>query len=326
MQPGLRERLFDDDALRQLHAAADVDDGDVLHDFGSGQARARLAEAEVLLTGWGCPVLTAEVLESAPRLFAVVHAAGSVKHHLTEESWRRGLLVSSAATANAIPVAEFTVAAVLLANKRILPIANRYRRTRAAAGWDQAFPGMGNYRKRVGIVGASRIGRRVIALLQPYDLELVLADPYVDAPEAERLGVTLVDLDELVATSDVVSLHAPALPETRHLIDARRLGLMKPRATLINTARGHLVDTEALTETVLGGHLFAVLDVTSPEVLPADSPLYEHENVLLTPHVAGSLGSELLRMGQSAVQEISRLAAGRPLAYPVLEHELGRTA
>jgi len=328
MRRGLAARLLDDDALERLRAVADADPAVVLDDLSTADALQRLAKADVLLTGWGCPPLTESVLASAPRLRAVAHAAGSVKHHITDAVWRRGIQVSSAASVNAVPVAEFTVAAVLLTNKRVLPIAAAYRRTRSGTGrdWEAEHPGMGNYRKRVGIVGASRIGRLVIELLRPFELELVLSDPYVDPAEAARLGVQLVELDELVATSDVVTLHAPDLPETRHLIDARRLGLMRPGATLINTARGALVDTDALTTAVLAGGLHAVLDVTSPEVLPADSPLYDHDNVLLTPHIAGSLGTELARMGALAVDEITRLAAGEPLAHPVLEEHLGRTA
>ncbi|MGH3712408.1 MAG: hydroxyacid dehydrogenase [Micromonosporaceae bacterium] len=325
MQPGLYPRLFDAHARQRLRTVADVDDT-VLHDLSTPYAHRRLADADVLLTGWGCPPLTADVLAHAPRLRAVVHAAGSVKHHITDAVWHRGIEVSSAAAANAVPVAEFTVAVVLLANKRVLPIAANYRRTRTARDWDAVHPSMGNYRKRVGVVGASRIGRRVLELLRPYDLELVLSDPYLDPAEAQRLGVPLLALDELVATSDVVTLHAPDLPETFHLMNADRLGLMRPGATLVNTARGALVDTDALTRAVLDGRVHAVLDVTTPEVLPVDSPLYDHDNVLLTPHIAGSLGTELVRMGQLAIDEIERLANAEPLAHPVLKDQLGHTA
>jgi phosphoglycerate dehydrogenase-like enzyme len=324
MRHGLPARLLDPGDLARLRLVADVDPSVALSDFAA--SRKELAAADVLLTGWGCPPLTSAVLDAAPRLRAVVHAAGSVKDHVTDAVWRRGIAVSSAAAVNAVPVAEFTVAAVLMANKRVLPIAAAYRKARSRVDWYAEFPSMGNFRKRVGIVGASRIGRRVLEMLRPFDLELVLADPFVDAAEAVALGAALVELDELVATSDVVSLHAPDLPETRHLIDARRLEMMRAGATLINTARGALVDTASLTAAVLAGQVYAVLDVTSPEVLPADSPLYDHENVLLTPHIAGSLGTELARMGALAVDEITRLAHGEPLRHPVLQEHLTRTA
>lgn len=135
-----------------------------------------------------------------------------------------------------------------------------------------------------------------------------------------------MELDELVRRADVVSLHAPSLPETRQLIDQRRLALMRDGAVLINTARGALVDTDALTEELVSGRLDAVIDTTDPEVLPADSPLYELDNVLLTPHVAGSMGAETERMGWLAVEEIERYARGEPLAHAITREDRGRIA
>ncbi|MGW8567557.1 hydroxyacid dehydrogenase [Isoptericola sp. NPDC055881] len=325
MQPGLRERLFAAEDLDRLAAVARVEP-DVLHDLSSPAARDVLARTDVLLTGWGCPPVTRDVLAHAPRLRAVVHGAGTVRHHLPAEFWDAGIPVSTAADANAIPVAEYTVATILLANKRIWPVAARYRAERRAADWNAVVPDAGNYRRTVGVVGASKIGRRVLALLAPFDLDLVLSDPYADEATAASLGARLVDLDTLVATSDVVSLHAPDLPETHHLIDARRLATMRPGATLVNTARGALVDTSALTEAVVADRLHAVLDVTTPEVLPADSPLYDHPNVLLTPHVAGSVGLELHRLGAFAVDEVARWTRGEPFAAPVDGALLHRTA
>ncbi|MFI7111103.1 hydroxyacid dehydrogenase [Nonomuraea sp. NPDC050227] len=283
---------------------------------------ADLSQAEVLLTSWGCPPVTAEVLARAPRLRAIVHAAGSVKHHVTDACWERGIVVSSAASANAEPVAEFTLAAILFANKRVIDIARAYRARRANDDWDARFPGFGNYRRVVGVVGASRIGRRVIELLRPFDFEVLVSDPYL----TEDLGARRVGLDELVARSDVVSLHAPDLPETRHLIDAGRLAAMRDGATLINTARAALVDQDALIAELTSGRLYAVLDHTEPEFLPADSPLYDLPNVLVTPHVAGSLGGELARMADLALDELARHAQGLPFEHGVEPGTLSRSA
>ncbi|HET8768678.1 MAG TPA: hydroxyacid dehydrogenase [Pedococcus sp.] len=319
MQDGLRERLFTPAALGRLASIADAGD-----EVWAGAAPPR--DAEILVTGWGCPPLDATALDAMPSLRAVVHCAGSVKHHVTDAAWQRGVEVSSATAANALPVAEYTLAVVLLAGKAVLEVAEEFRRTRSAIDWSTRFPTIGNVGKRVGIVGASTIGRRVIELLRPFDLEVVVADPYLDDSGAAALGLTRVELDELVATSDVVSLHAPDLPETWHLLDRRRLASMRPGATLVNTARGALVDTEALTEVVLAGQIGAVLDVTDPEPLPADSPLWDHPRVLLTPHVAGSLGTELTRLGDVAVAELDRFAAGQPFAHPVRREELDRRA
>ncbi|MEV7440804.1 hydroxyacid dehydrogenase [Streptomyces sp. NPDC091204] len=327
MAPELRSRLLDDATARRLGEVADLDPDLVADDFGKPEAARALAEAEVLLTFWGAPAVDARALAAAPRLKAVVHAAGSVKQLVTDACWDRGVVVSSAALANSLPVAEYTVAMVLLSNKRVLQLREDYRRVRGTHhDWHLRYGDVGNYRRTVGIVGASRIGRRVIELLRPYDLQLLLYDPYLRDHQATELGAHGVGLDELCRSSDVVSLHAPALPETRSMIDRRRLALMRDGATLINTARGSLVDGVALTDELASGRLHGVIDVTEPEVLPADSPLYDLPNVLLTPHIAGSLGNELHRMADSAIDEIARYAAGLEFAHPVHRADLHRTA
>lgn len=286
---------------------------------------AALADTEVLITGWGCTPLTAEVLDGMPRLRAVLHAAGSVKAHITDAVWDRGLLVSSAAAANAVPVAEFTLGAVLLAGKDVLRMRARYAAEHRLPATGETLS-LGNHRRRVGIIGASRTGRRLIELLAPFDFETAVHDPLLSAAEAAALGVRLLPLDELAATSDVLSVHAPELPSTRRLLDARLLALMPDGATLINTARGSLVDTGALTAELRTGRLSAVLDVTEPEPLPAGSPLYDMPNVLLTPHLAGALGNELERLGGSVADEAEALYAGLPPRHRVVRADLEHSA
>lgn len=295
-------------------------------DFSAPEAKRLLAEADVLLTGWGCPMIDGAVLDAAPRLQYVLHAGGSPKHHVGAECWDRGIQVSTAADANAIPVAEYTLAMILLATKRVLQIARELHRARAAVDPEGLFPDMGNYGKRVGIIGASKIGRHVIHLLKSYELEVVLADPFVTPEQAAALGVELVELEELMETSDVVSLHAPSLPATRHMIDAGQIARLRPGATFINTSRGELVDQDALLLRLEEGELYAVLDVTTPWVLPTDSGFYTNPNVLLTPHLAGSLGTELERLAASAIDEAYRAARGEALRFPVKAEELAFTA
>jgi phosphoglycerate dehydrogenase-like enzyme len=286
-----------------------------------------LAETDILVTGWGCPPLTDDVLAKAPRLRFALHAAGSVKEHVTEAVWRRGIQVSTAAAANAVPVAEYTLAMILLANKKVLQSALAVQRNRGLRiNPQELFPGLGNYGQAIGIVGASRVGRALIGLLKPFAFDVLVADPFLTPADAAELGVALVELDDLLAASDIVSLHAPSLPGTRHLIDARRLELIRPGATFINTSRGALVDQDALVRRIQRGDLFAVLDVTTPEVLDADHPLYGHDNVIITPHIAGSLGVELTRLGATAIDEARRAARGEPLKYPVTPESEARTA
>ncbi|MBT2395933.1 hydroxyacid dehydrogenase [Streptomyces sp. ISL-100] len=329
MSAETRAAVFGRHALHRLDRIAELDPGLLVTDFTDPDdvQRRRLYEAEVLLTGWGCPPLDRAALRRMPELKAVVHAAGSVKHHITEACWQRGIAVTTAAAANALPVAEYTVAAVLFANKRVLDGAHAYRQQRGGhVNLLDRFPGVGNYRRTIGIVGASRIGRRVIELLGPFDLRVLVHDPYLGADEARALGADLVDLDSLALRSDIVSLHAPELPATRHLFDAPRLSLMPDGATLINTARGSLVDTEALTKELKAARLHAVLDHTEPEVLPADSPLYDLPNVLLTPHLAGSIGGELYRLADAALDELELYARGLPFRHRVDPRTLERSA
>ncbi|MEU9360488.1 hydroxyacid dehydrogenase [Streptomyces sp. NPDC048301] len=328
MGPALLDDVFPPPVRARLEETAELLDPLVISEFDSPAAAGALAGAEVLLTGWGCPPVDTRVLGRAPELRALIHAAGTVKTFLCPSVLDAGVVVSSAAAANAVPVAEFTLAAVIMGAKRVFPLAGlfRTRRThRTAADIDRQH-WIGTHGLTVGIVGASRIGRRVIELLRVLDAGVLLYDPYVSDAEAELLGATRTDLDTLMATSDVVSIHAPDTPETRGIIDARRIGLMRPGTLLINTARGPLVDTEALTGHLVSGRLDAVLDVTSPEPLPAGHPLWDLPNVFLTPHLAGAQGNEVGRLGELAVDELGRYARGEPFAHPVHGADLGRMA
>ncbi|TDD64880.1 hydroxyacid dehydrogenase [Jiangella aurantiaca] len=314
--------LFDDALRERLETLADLALPVPVATFADAAVQAALGGTDVLVTSWGCPPIDADVLAGAPRLRAVLHAAGSVKHHVTDACWDRGLAVTTAAAANAVPVAEYTLAAILAAGKRVPQFAAGYRAHPGELGWRDGVDDASNYRRVVGVVGFSRIGRRVVDLLRPFDLTVLVADPYADPVAVAAAGAELVELDDLLARSDVVTLHAPSLPETRHLIDARRCDLMRDGATLINTARGALVDHAALTAECERGRLHAVLDVTEPEPLPPDSPLYRLPNVVLTPHIAGALGSECRRLTALALDELERLAAGEPLRYEVRRADL----
>ena len=319
-----RRRVVDEGFVQRLAAVADVVP-DVLEDFESSPARRVLADVDVLVTGWGCPPLTAQVVAGAPRLRAVVHTAGSVRSHVTPAVWERGIAVSSAAAANAVPVAEYTLAVVLLAGKRVLASAEAYRCARDHAATVVSDAG-GNYGSTVGVLSASLVGRRVVHLLRPHDVRVLLHDPYVPDAAVRALGAEPVGLAELFERSDVLTVHTPLLPETRALVDAGLLARMRDGATLVNTARGAVVDADALTAELLSGRLHAVLDVTDPEPLPAQHPLWDCPNVLLTPHVAGSAGNELRRLTDCAAEEVERFVAGRPFAHPVTRAAMERSA
>ncbi|MFJ2256999.1 hydroxyacid dehydrogenase [Streptomyces sp. NPDC087844] len=318
-------QIFPPEVLARLRAAVEIDPTLTVESFADPCAGGALADTEILITGWGCPRIDEAVLDTAPALRAILHAAGSVKDLLSPAVWERGIVVSSAADANALPVAEYTLAMVLLAGKDLLAQRDRFR-TRRAFPQGEIVPGIGNFGRRVGIVGASRIGRRLIELLKPFDLSVSLADPYVDATEAAALGVRLLPLDDLLRTSDIVTVHAPQTPETHQLIGRRELALMPTGSVLINTARGGLLDHDALVDELRADRLGAILDVTDPEPLPVDSPLFDLPNAFITPHLAGSQGNEVARLGLAVTQEAERLAHGGELAHAVDHAVLERTA
>jgi phosphoglycerate dehydrogenase-like enzyme len=325
MDPVHLPLLFPAPLLARLARVAEVDTGLVVSDLADPAAAAALARAEVLVTGWGCPPLDAAVLAAAPRLRAVLHTGGSVRALVGEAVWERGIAVSSAVAANALPVAEYALAMILLAGKDAFDHRERFRATHRIPS-PAATARTGNHGRRVGVIGASRVGRRLLELLRPFDLAVSVYDPYLDAGDAAALGAEPRSLDDLLRQADIVSLHAPDVPSTYRLLDRDRLALIPDGGVLVNTARGALVDPAALTDELVSGRLSAILDVTEPEPLPAGSPLWTLPNVVLTPHVAGSLGNELERLGLVAVEELERLAAGQPLAHPVRRADLERVA
>ena len=313
-------RLLDARSADALRAVANVDLDLVVSDWGQAadpSVAAALAQADVLLTCWGCPPITADQLGLMPRLRAIVHGAGSVKRHVTQDCWDAGLLVSTAADANAVPVAEYTMAMITLATKRVFAVIDDARTPDGRAGRRHDFgrqePRTGMYRTVIGLIGASRVGRATAALLRPLDVRVLIADPTITAADAADLGATLVEVDELMQRSEIVSMHAPNIPATRHMIDTRRLALMRDGATLINTSRGALLDHDALIAETRTGRLWAILDVTDPEPLPPGHPLWSAPGLLLSPHVGGNTSAFLPRARRLVAEQVRRYCNGETL-------------
>lgn len=260
----------------------------------SDELAERISGVDAVLTGWGAPPFTEAVWARADKLRLIVHMAGSVKFLFPDDivprfCIPRGVTVVSCAQALAVNVAEMTIALMVLAARRLFDHIAAYRERGV---WrDKAlptnFPTLNG--STVGIIGASRVGREVIRLLRAFhDVRILLADPYVTEEQARHLGAELVGLEALFAQSDFISLHAPLTPQTVGMVGERHFALMKDGAIFINTARGKLVDTDALVQALQRRPLVAVLDVTDPEPLPADHPLRFLPNCYITPHIAGA--------------------------------------
>jgi phosphoglycerate dehydrogenase-like enzyme len=279
-----------------------------------------LADVEVIFGTWGMPVLDSNFLDLAPKLRAIFYAAGTVKHFVTEDFWQRDVTICSAWRANALPVAEFTLGTILLSLKNVWAYHRVLKETR---NWEAKIPTSGGYHGTVGLVSLGAVGMRVVELLSDFDVDLIAYDPVIDPRKLRGKRVKLVGLDELFERSDVVSLHAPWLKETEGMVTGDLVRSMKPFSTLINTARGAVINEPQLIEALHERtDLTAFLDVTHGEPPDPQSPLFELPNVLLTPHVSGSLGGECQRMGKFMLSEYMRFLNKEPLQHQVTPNML----
>ncbi len=281
-------------ALRALGAVVFCLDAGALSEEEYG---ALWRDADAALTGWGTRPPTPAQLEHAPNLRVISHTAGSVRW-LPRQALEQGVVVTTAQPAIARTVAEYCLLNALALLRRRSPSETLYGKT-------------------VGLVGFGHVGRLFRQLLAPFGCRVLVCDPALSEEDAVRLAVEPSSLPGLLTGSKVVSLHAPDIPATRGLLGARELGLIPDGAVFLNSARGRLVDTAALTAALQTGRFEAALDVTEPEPLPPDHPLRALPNVLLTPHVAGPTDDDLPEMTRLALADLARVLGGLPPLYPV---------
>ncbi len=257
---------------------------------------------------------TERVFAAAPGLRVVARLGVGFDAVDVAAATRHGVAVAMAFGSNHEPVADHAFA-LMAALAHAIP---RYDRAIREGRWELLFHGRLTGAV-VGIVGFGRIGRALAKRCQGFGMDVLVADPYMEAEALARLGCTLVPLDELLARADFVSLHAPLSPETRNLIDARRLALMKPTAFLVNTARGGLVDEPALVAALRERRIAgAGLDVMAVEPLPADSPLRSLPNVILTPHAAGASEWAIETMAARTVANVLSVLRGQDPGHGLL--------
>lgn len=314
-------RVYGKEVREKLKAEAGIDEKNIYskEDILAG----KLKDAENMFSTWGAPVLTEEeIAEFLPNLKCVFYGAGSVQYFV-RPYLKRNVRIFSAWGANAVPVAEYTAAQILLATKGFFLACRRTRcdRQRAAHYALNTMPG--NFNTRVGIIGAGMIGKMVIKRLKQDRIDVLVHDPFLSNEKAEELGAKKADLSEIFSSCTVISNHVANLPETVGMFDYSLFSLMKKNAVFINTGRGAQVKENDLIRALKEEpDRCAVLDVTYPEPPDADSEFYTLENVFLTPHIAGSTGNEVQRMGEYMLDQFEKYSRGETCEYEVFEKML----
>ena len=332
----IRQRVYPDDLLEKFSAHVQL-----LAPPLSPEAAAahpdRLREMEILVSSWGCPKLDAAFVASAPNLRAVFYGAGTVKRLVSDAMWARGIRITHAAHANAICVAELVAAQVVLSLKGVWSEARRYKlerldhKERGPARYEgdvrrfeknRGYSGVRG--ATVGIIGLSMVGRETLRLLAPYELNMIAYDPFATAADERELGIRLASLEDLFAESNVVSLHAPWLPETVGMVHRGLLERMPAWSTFINSARGALLREDDLVAVLRERKdITALLDVTHPEPPAADSPLFDLPNIILTPHLAGAVGvNDTRRLGECMFDELLAYLTTGEMRYEITRDRL----
>ncbi|MDQ3656435.1 MAG: hydroxyacid dehydrogenase [Chloroflexota bacterium] len=285
-----------------------------------------IRDAVAAVTGWGTPPISIEALAAAPGLQLVAHTAGSIHKLVPVEAIENGLRITHAAAIIADSVAEIVIGQVLrfLRNLDAMDV-----QMKADGHWLEvrdAKPARLLGAQTIGIIGTGHVGRTVIKRLRAFESRILAADPFLSADAARGLGVTKASVDEIFETADIVSLHAPALPETEGMVGTPQLRALREGGLLINMSRGALVREVELIRELQTGRISAVLDVFAVEPLPIESPLRQLTNVYLSPHAAGHTVDTHKRQGHAMVEEVIRLLGGEELRYVISPSALATMA
>lgn len=278
-------------------------------------------QADAVLSGWGVRPPTPAMLDRASKLKVISHTAGSVRM-FPRYALEKGVVVTSARSAIARTVAEFCLMNALIFLRRLSclidtdPMRKKYYSVDFAAGQDKPTA-QTLFSKTVGLIGYGYVARHFRDLLAPFGCRILVYDPFLSAEEARANHIEAVTLPFLLQNALVVSLHAPDIPVTRHMIGTQELALLCDDAILLNSARGRLIDTEALTAALQTKRFYAALDVSDPEPLPLEHPLRSLPNVLFTPHIAGPTEDDLPTLTRTAITDMKRVLNGELPIYPI---------
>ncbi len=308
-QGGIKTKYFPDRLLARLHSFGAVTENPHGRQYTREELMELLPTTDIVLTHWGSPQYDEELLSHAPNLKLLAHCAGTVAHIASAGFYTRGIPVLSANAVMARYVAEGTLG-YILAGLRGIPA---YDQNMRAGGWRQNAPDTASLiGATVGFVGLGTVGRNLLDMLAPFSCRAVVYDPYLPDGALDAWDFAHAGTFDDALSADAVTVHASQTPETYHMINAAALAKMHDDALLVNTARGSLVDSEALIPELQSGRLRAVLDVYETEGIPQDSRLLAcTENLILQPHLAGMPSGAY--MTEAILDDIERFLSGKPM-------------
>lgn len=314
--PARLAATFSEETLARLRGLGQLVRGDGTTEDIAADLPELLAGAAIAVTSWGSPPIPEELF--GPNLRLVVHSAGSVKRLIPQAVVERGVVVSHAANVIAEAVSEYAICLILMGLRRPHEMDSALRR---GAGWKDPGTAFKEPRllagRQVGVVSAGYVGRKVIGFLHAFGARIDVYDPYLTDEGAQAMGAKRSDLDSLMTSSEILTVHAPITPETKHIIGASQLAKLRDGALFINVGRSWAVDQAALLEQLQSGRIWAALDVFDEEPLPVDSPFRTLPNALITPHEAGHALDTYRRQGEAMVDEIERMLRGEPLQHSI---------
>ena len=310
-------RIYDKNTRERLSLLTGITD-DIYSRDEVFENKESFSDTEFIFSTWGMPVFTEEEIKDLfPALKCVFYGAGSVQF-FARPFLNCGIKVFSSWAANAVPVAEYTVSQIILANKGFFTLA-RYQSAgdlTKASELKECYPG--TFGESVGIIGAGMIGSLVAEMLKTYRISVKAFDPFLSDERAEALGVTKCSLSEIFSTCFVVSNHLANNEQTKGMLKKEHFAAMRRYATFINTGRGAQVNEEDLCEVLSEREdITAILDVTYPEPPVKGHPFYTLPNCILTPHIAGSYGDEVKRMGEYQLKELEKYLNNEHAEYEV---------
>lgn len=273
-----------------------------------------LPEMDALITGWGCPRIGIDVLGKGKYPGILAHTGGTIAPYVDAGTYQAGIHVVSANELYAKSVAEGTLAYMLSALRRI-PYWDHMVKSGSWRGAE--FENYGLFGKRVGLTGFGATVRHLLPLLKVFDTEILVCSGHLSSEECQVYGVKPAGLEEIFSTCDVISLHNALTDTTRHMINGNLLGMIQDGAVLINTARGAVIDQQALISALSERRFTALLDVFETEPLELDSPLRSMDNVILVPHMAGPTSDLYERVGRTMIEEIKNFKENKTLRYEI---------